>query len=850
MRKKIICSIIITMFTLCITGCGTGLAEFAETNIPNAIRGRAEQNISIAKQYRDAGIIDDKMFNEIEKEINSQTNRLLNDVDANGTNVNSGTLGNITTAVSSIKIGGGGFPSYIVAEDNDGTNIEYYYDGSDGYGPMNENGEVEHPIVNDDSSCAKFDASDPDTLNYLTAYLISNYIYVNNRGKFENKNLNGRDAIGIRLNSETNKIQPIKFISDSMMKQYNDLTQIEVYALRADVFHSGDEAAIDGVVEGIQTAINQTRSSDKQEKQNGLNSLSNYFTKLIDDNGDVIHLINEADKEKYEIFCVSKNDIAEGSATSEPGHDLPISQNEANDIIRLQFQEFNNDAFDNLSALIGMSDNYSRYYIVNTGHGTFQAYLIEYPIYVINALEQDSNDIDKVNISFKESELALNLKTGNFVKHNENGESQEIVTDKTYLTINGAENNTSNQLASIMVKGYAPIVITDSNNEEHETTCGRLVLRDYLEATYAPGFDNGASASDICIFGRKIRLRMEDTYWNKGTDETVYKDGKTLDSKYSNEQYNLSFPKKDKIGEFVDVNGERYATSSDIRITDLVDARTLLQDTPKLYKLPDSGEDNYSSDGNNTTGLTKIDDLPKRVGNYSIKPTLMFPGEEIGLADYNSDEKQKERFYALTTSDGLFKSALFSNWINSTSTQASLEWWNNYLNEHGFIYELDHDTVNEVLRGEYTYELGNQGIIIIDLETISKIQEIYNEESDKNTLLNIRTMFMIGGWVLIIYSSVLMLCWAIDANADIGIKLLGKLTFGHYVAVKYESDIPYKNTNDVTYLTAGKMLIRCLVLMAVGLMLIMINIYTIVAKLIEVFGGIAIKITEFLQGLI
>ena len=93
-----------------------------------------------------------------------------------------------------------------------------------------------------------------------------------------------------------------------------------------------------------------------------------------------------------------------------------------------------------------------------------------------------------------------------------------------------------------------------------------------------------------------------------------------------------------------------------------------------------------------------------------------------------------------------------------------------------------------------------------------------------------------------------MLCWVIDANLDIGVKLLDKVTFGNWVAVKYEEDIPYRNTNDQTFLDQKKMFVRAIILITLGIILINVNIFNVVLTLIELFGKAASKIEEVIQG--
>jgi hypothetical protein len=251
-----------------------------------------------------------------------------------------------------------------------------------------------------------------------------------------------------------------------------------------------------------------------------------------------------------------------------------------------------------------------------------------------------------------------------------------------------------------------------------------------------------------------------------------------------------------------------------------------------------------------------VDDLPHKYDNKTkLLITMAFPyvssssKQAIGAADWSTDSAQKQRFYTMFVAMNMFDSSLFSQWINVESSSNSLNWWNEYLASYTYTYTVNHEALNEYLKTNFTYELNQNGVVILDLDTVSKISQIYQTEDDEKRVSNIKTFFLLLGWFLICYSMILMLAWTLDANTDIGVKLLEKLTFGNWVAVKYETDIPYKNTNDRTYLTCGKMMQKCMVVVLVGVILINVNIFKIVLKLIEMFGTLATQLEEFISGI-
>ena len=100
------------------------------------------------------------------------------------------------------------------------------------------------------------------------------------------------------------------------------------------------------------------------------------------------------------------------------------------------------------------------------------------------------------------------------------------------------------------------------------------------------------------------------------------------------------------------------------------------------------------------------------------------------------------------------------------------------------------------------------------------------------------------------YSVVLGLAYVADVTADLGIRFLEKLTFGQWVAVKYDTDVPTHDQESRQYLTFGRMASRLIVLIGVGALLASVDILNLVIILIDTFGGIANKIGEILTGIV
>jgi hypothetical protein len=317
---------------------------------------------------------------------------------------------------------------------------------------------------------------------------------------------------------------------------------------------------------------------------------------------------------------------------------------------------------------------------------------------------------------------------------------------------------------------------------------------------------------------------------------------------------------------YVDATGNQIETAPTLKATDFGDTYAIRYKDSwsknKLITITTLGiADNTLTLGTAEDGVIHdVDDLPHLYANKGASGTgilvqTQFPYVSststlaVGADDWNNDSSQKQRFFVLFVAKNMFDSTLFSQWINNDSSSNSLNWWNDYLASYSYTYTVSHEAVNSYLTTNFTYELNQNGVVVLDLDTINKVAQIYKTEADDQRVSNIRTFFMIFGWFLIGYSMILMLAWVLDANTDVGIKLLEKLTLGNWVAVKYEDDIPYRNTNDRTYLTGGKMAIKCMIIVTIGVLLIRINIFRIVLKLINLFGGFASQVQSIILGL-
>ena len=185
-----------------------------------------------------------------------------------------------------------------------------------------------------------------------------------------------------------------------------------------------------------------------------------------------------------------------------------------------------------------------------------------------------------------------------------------------------------------------------------------------------------------------------------------------------------------------------------------------------------------------------------------------------------------------------------------TAQKNSTVWWNTWLSQHGYNYSINTDNLVDFLKGNYATDLATENIIILDLETISKIQQEYTEEDQLNNSHFLRTIFIVFGYALIAYAIILLIAWNVDINVDLGFNILEKMTLGKWVAVKDYEELPYMNEGDTKFMRFGQLLVSCIFIIAVGILLIQVNIINIVLTLIRALGGLSGYLSGILTGVL
>lgn len=495
-------------------------------------------------------------------------------------------------------------------------------------------------------------------------------------------------------------------------------------------------------------------------------------------------------------------------------------------------------------------------------------YLLEYPInriQTIKAIGPKGQAGDHAELGLSKSGLGLNILSGKMVKYkitDGSGSSPKYSLDGTYISTSDPYYTSSffgdGGGSSFSMFGYTKETLNLSSNgmtlsSNENVLVPQIVLMDYLESTYAPRYES--MDSKLVVFGRKIRFLTNGYITHSDTAAVTWKPYPDYEKKIQQQIWSCSLA-DESVAKYVDLNGNPGSRS--FSVTDFADALAVKRSDTCQYLCPRGETPGELAENENIVNKNKtIYDLKQvRLGsNHVVRPTLMFPSEDIAVEDYKDEmngnmKASRQRFWTIAVKLEFSSSSLITDWIESTSTNGdSLLWFNQYLSDNGYIYNVPLKSVENYFKKYYSSEMQEAGVLMVDKDTIEDIKEMYDKEDSDHRNMVIRTVFVVTGWLLMALSMILLLLWAIDANTDLGINALEKVTLGHWIAIKYASDIPDGDTGEKSYLTGQKVLIRCMILIAVGFVLIRIDVFSIVHYLVVMFGKIASKIEEIIKGI-
>ena len=858
MKRKLWTLLFLLMTTfgaLVVTGCGSSLTTYFTSDFPLVLTERGQQNKDIAKRLLDAGFIDLTMYNSLCAQIDDEVNKIKNDCIITASDesaLSNAAVKTLSAAVSNVNCRA---PEFVEYEDDDGNS------------ELTNTGKFKRTF-----SKVKKDISSISDAS-VSYFVASNYVV----GQYL-----GSDGTGYGLGTWTEKtnVEPINFFGgqDDLVETLNERFRADMYVLDADAIASSGKS-IDEVFAAIKTAV------DKDD----ISGVTHFFKKLTDSSGNAVTLMDE----DFNLIVTSENNT--NSSISEPGYDLVMKQtlyyhsnsdcgwdgtgtgNECSDtshaiamekpVLSVRFIEFSQNRFEDLENTINLNSGAYYFDKLNSTQSssgqTTRCYVLTYPISVIDKFTLDEST-GNITAEFNDdSGMAVSIQTGKLISYDYDTDEtsfkttcHEITTSDPYLTMN-FDASVGDEKSSLVCDGYREYTINvldkDGNEEPKTIVVPRIILRDYLEATWAPG--SVTYSETAVVFGRKIRFRTDSTFWTSADSFTF--NNKT----YNNNTLQYNINNKDWCASFIDIDGEEVGSLTKLYITDFcdIDALAIGSGNPsnkwEKYTVKHFREAGISASTQDCTAEeTEVSPTQDKIASTtdvtSIKVSMGFPSKYIGKVDLNNTSAEVQRFYCVITTKAMFDSALYSDWINSTASKESLTWWNGYLSDHGYNYTIGADEVSSYVQTNYKYELSQQGAIILDLDTISKIQEIYDDEDADSRSSLIRTIFVVLGIFLIAYAMILMLCWIIDTNVDLGFSLTNKVTLGHWIAIQYDEELPSYNNEDHCYVDGKHMLIKCLIMVAVAIVVIRVDASEIILVLVNTFGKIASYIEDMIRGLV
>lgn len=893
--KKIAMLLMICSMTFVLSACDELPSEL-QAQIRTNMEMRADQNRNLAEQLHASGLISEDTMNSINESITTNLSNAF-------ANIDEGSAANLIKATTAWRVVPE--PNHACSHKNHENHTNCHGECLTGSG---DPGLTSHVYIVS-NQCESFRSG-----------YISNYI-----GQIKPSLVSDNSPV---FGGNSNIVNPIEVIPASLVEQINTELSVPIYALKGTVGSSSGEG-LDEIMEAIRAA------SELEDTKAAEQLISQYFARVTymdPDTGEIQDVtLLDPDDPTQQIVRTTSFSYSDGEDTAEsitanggttlktqytkeytstmeayfpsegnnqPGIDYTLYGTSNEKICAVRLVEFNKKAIDELSQRVGLGEN--RYLVLNG-----KAFLMEYPLGIITGFKE-SEDRTSYDAVIERGGIGFNLKTGDFVKYqkDENGDytNATVTMDKNdpYLTYLGAANSQDESRASLVMYGETGVTgqkasdgteIDETINvpfdlyfggrddNKWKVSVGRIVLRDYLELTYAPDVVSG---EEIIALGRKLRILQLSGSKNNIVAEFYDKDGNKLSDdgatlriedfadieglvaaeqkvKYisrQQEELGAGAAGTEEAGE----SGTGEAETGEAAQTRAASGETgETEDTEETEETGETGETGENGESteeddpysNNTirASATKIDTIPTEIVS-EVHMTTSFPGEYVARSDVNLSD-QKPLFYGMLVRKSMFETGLFSGWVQSTdSTKNSTVWWNTWLSQHGYNYSINTDNLVDFLKGNYATDLATENIIILDLETISKIQQEYTEEDQLNNSHFLRTIFIVFGYALIAYAIILLIAWNVDINVDLGFNILEKMTLGKWVAVKDYEELPYMNEGDTKFMRFGQLLVSCIFIIAVGILLIQVNIINIVLTLIRALGGLSGYLSGILTGVL
>ena len=648
------------------------------------------------------------------------------------------------------------------------------------------------------------------------------------------------DPHGVKANN-TSKSKALTIVSkeNTAVQQLMDNLNLEIYVLRKDPLNKGTEENALATLDIISKEVEKAKAGQAS-------NIDSYFVASGRTIWDTTDPKNQIIRVTYSSAGKADAHWNQGKSYNQLGEDYIGIKEEADEDgnmqlvskIQIPLVEFNPEVVDRLVGKDGV--NQDMYVIVGS-----KCYLMQYPVYYIDGFKVEGTDGYKA--TYTKSELQVNILTKKIL----DSSGRECYTDdEPILQVSGDGGYNDLGVASFVVDGVkgenTPFGYERTPPADPEVF-GRVVLRDYLELSYMPNVVNG---EQLVALGRKVRITSM-----KGLAE-------------------------EDMGLFIDKKGNAVENAAKIKIRNIMDKSA--GDEGKKKKLscgagtdvtptPDPNATDSSTTSVHLVGESQDSLLDEELVS-EIKCSTMFPGDLVatgddklynetssdttstttGTAQVSTTDKAKHLMYGMAIDVDIFSTNMFSGWINisgDSGDTGSLDWWNGWLNNSTFLYNIPRDKLEEFLLGNYSYEMSENNVIVLDLDTIAGIQKEFNVDKKKETASWISTMFAILGIILIGYSIVLIVAWVYDSNMVLGPRLLTLITFNRWIAVSSDEEVPQMDKKERHYMTYGNVMKAALCITAVGLILMHVDIMVLVDILVVTLGRLSQAISRKLLGI-
>lgn len=399
---------------------------------------------------------------------------------------------------------------------------------------------------------------------------------------------------------------------------------------------------------------------------------------------------------------------------------------------------------------------------------------------------------------------------------------------------------------------YSPVDrvnIGVSTVEVSKATVGTMpvfFLTDYLELIYSPdtvGYDAFTAYGRKVKLDEKIILGKDAITADTGSIAYIVGDGATADG-WNNRTAN--YP---SIGveDLMDIDGF-YTYSSGFQAKTKEEG-TSAEKGSSVVRLIKSGLQFEAAGTIHSGDVTaeRSDMLPQIAAQKSVECVMRFGAS--GLDEADEGVRKKTPLYGILVRGNVYERQLLTEWILAAGN-ANLIKWEKTIADLGYPnYKISNAVLDEKLKGNYAFELNQDGLLTLDLDTILEINKENQEERRGGALVYLRTLLLVLGFALIAYVSVLIGAWVADVNFDLGLNLLHKVSIGHFVAVRSLDEMPEADPESkTTYVDFRKLLVRCFVFAAVGVIILTVDPVNLVIKIMTWLSFVINFLSEKLFG--